>query len=355
MAKKVLKTIAWILVGIVVVTILFFGVLFLAKYRPEDVETVSEARTGTKTLSIGDSVKVMTWNTGYASLGETADFFMDGGSMVKTADADQVEENVARILEVIEKQNPDVVFLQEVDLNSSRSNHINQYAEYEAALSDEYVDTFAYNFKVLYIPYPIPNMGQVNSGLATFQKYSLTDSQRIQLYCPFNTFVAAFNLRRCLMVNRVPIENSDKELVVINVHLEAYDSGEGKVKQTAQLKEFIEAEYEKGNYVIAGGDFNQVFSNVDASAYPKISDDMWMPADIDTSVFTSFSAVTDASVPTCRSLDKIYAGADKSNFQYYVIDGFLVSDNLQIDSVESLNLDFVNSDHNPVVLDVTLQ
>ena len=355
MAKKVIKTIAWILAGIVVVIVLFFGVLFLAKYNPEDVETVSQAQTGTKTLSIGDSVKIMTWNTGYASLGETADFFMDGGSMVKTANADQVEENVDSILEVIKEQDPDVVFLQEVDLNSSRSNHINQYAEYEEALNDEYVDTFAYNFKVLYIPYPIPNMGQVNSGLATFQKYSLIDSQRIQLYCPFNTFVAAFNLRRCLMVNRVQIEDSDKELVIINVHLEAYDSGEGKAKQTEQLKEFIETEYEKGNYVIAGGDFNQVFSNVDTSAYPKISDDMWMPAEIDTSVFDNFSAVTDAMAPTCRSLDKVYVGADKSNFQYYVIDGFLVSDNLQIDSIENLDLDFVNSDHNPIVLNVTLK
>jgi len=45
--------------------------------------------------------------------------------------------------------------------------------------------------------------------------------------------------------------------VLVNLHLEAYDSGEGKIAQTKLLVEFLEQEYAKGNYVIAGGDFNQ--------------------------------------------------------------------------------------------------
>lgn len=47
--------------------------------------------------------------------------------------------------------------------------------------------------------------------------------------------------------------------MLVNLHLEAYDDGEGKIAQTKQLREFIQSEYEKGNYVIAGGDLNQVF------------------------------------------------------------------------------------------------
>ena len=58
---------------------------------------------------------------------------------------------------------------------------------------------------------------------------------------------------------------SDKELVIVNVHLEAYDSGEGKEAQTKMLAELLKKEQEAGNYVIAGGDFNQAFSNVDIS------------------------------------------------------------------------------------------
>ena len=33
------------------------------------------------------------------------------------------------------------------------------------------------------------------------------------------------------------------------------------------LKEVLEAERAKGNYVIAGGDFNQIFSDVDMSMW----------------------------------------------------------------------------------------
>ena len=63
----------------------------------------------------------------------------------------------------------------------------------------------------------------------------------------------------------------------------------------------------------------------------------------------------DSRTPSCRSLDQPYAGADTENFQYYVIDGFIVSSNIQVDSCQTQSLSFRNTDHNPVVLDVTLK
>lgn len=47
----------------------------------------------------------------------------------------------------------------------------------------------------------------------------------------------------------------------------AYDDGEGKLAQTKMLSDLLQKEVEKGNYVIAAGDFNQSFSNVDTGAY----------------------------------------------------------------------------------------
>ena len=61
-----------------------------------------------------------------------------------------------------------------------------------------------------------------------------------------------------------------------------------------------------------------------------------------------------SSAPTCRSLDQPYAGADKESFQYYLIDGFIVSANIQVNSLATQDLGFVNSDHNPVLMMVTL-
>ena len=56
---------------------------------------------------------------------------------------------------------------------------------------------------------------------------------------------------------RFPVMNG-KELLVINTHNSAYDSdGTLKAEEMNYLKNFVIAEYEKGNYVVIGGDWNQ--------------------------------------------------------------------------------------------------
>ena len=49
---------------------------------------------------------------------------------------------------------------------------------------------------------------------------------------------------------------------------------------------------------------------------------------------------------------KPYADADKANHQYYMINGFIVSNNITINNLETINLDFKNTDHNPVQMTV---
>ena len=64
--------------------------------------------------------------------------------------------------------------------------------------------------------------------------------------------------------------------------------------------------------------------------------------------------VFDASVPSCRLLNQPYDPEDEGT-QYYVIDGFVVSPNVVIDSVKTVDLKFANSDHNPVEVVVKLE
>ena len=67
-----------------------------------------------------------------------------------------------------------------------------------------------------------------------------------------------------------------------------------------------------------------------------------------------FRYVFDTSTPSCRLLNQPYDPADTVNTQYYVIDGFIVSPNVAVDAVETLDLGFENSDHNPVLMTVNL-
>ncbi len=334
---------------------LLIGYLSLTEYNPAagDHTDLTVSNVNSETLPDSGTIRVLSWNTGYGALGDNADFFMDGGKSVNTASRERVLKNISDIAEVIRQEDPDIVFLQEVDQNSMRSHHVNEVEMYVDLFPDMEA-SFAYNFRVPFIPYPIPPIGTVNSGVETLSKWHQTEAVREQLPCPFSWPVRVANLKRCLLISRIPAADG-KELVLVNLHLEAYDSGEGKIAQTNQLKALLENEAAKGNYVIAGGDFNQIFSNVDSSAYP-ILEGMWLPGEIDISEFGSgLQFLMDSSVPTCRSLDRVYEGADKNHFQYYMIDGFIVSSNLDVKSLETLDEEFVSSDHNPVLLEVEIK
>lgn len=149
---------------------------------------------------------------------------------------------------------------------------------------------------------------------------------------------------------RIPLEGTDKELVLINFHLEAYDSGEGKIAQSKMLAEKLKTEYEKGNYVIAGGDFNQTFEGIEK--YPVKNKEDWTPGTIGMKdIPEHFSFAVDDSYPTCRLLNQPYTG-DYETSQVYVLDGFIVSDNLEVELVEVVDTNFEYTDHQPVKLKV---
>jgi len=353
--KKLLKILGTILLIIVILMAAVLIFVTVTEYRPADTEDV-EIQSGEGAdakAQPGQTYELLSWNIGYSSLDETVDFFMDGGTGVNAESQEKVLGNLSAIEDFLLNENADFIFLQEVDENSTRSKHVEEKASIQQTLYNMN-SLYAYNFKVLFSPYPIPPMGNINSCLLTLSSYACTSGTRMSLYCPFSWPVKTVNLKRCLLVTRLPVEGSDKELVLVNFHLEAYDDGEGKEKQTKMLSEFLNSEYEKGNYVIAGGDLNQTFTDTDISMYPVLSEDYWMPGLIENSAFGEhFSCLMDNTYPSCRSLDKPYKD-HTGDFQYYLIDGFIVSDNITVSNMETINLDFVNSDHNPVRLSFSL-
>ena len=378
--QKVVRVILCIFGVIILIVGGFFGWLTVNEYRPADVEevTVDTTEGSGKKLTLGDSLSIATWNIGYGALGDNADFFMDGGTSVMTAIPERVDVNLAGLQGFLVGMNPDIIMLQEVDRDSKRSYNQDEFTKIQGELPlltkdinsedsdyNGYAATFAYNFKAKYVPYPLnDNIGKVESGIGTLSKYSIDSAERISLPCAYKWPIKTVNLKRCMLVSRMPVYDSEgnatgKELVCVNLHVEAYDDGEGKKAQTEQIRAFLQSEYDKGNYVIAGGDFNQTFSNVDTSAYPVHSEipNVWTPGIIDVNdIGSDFQCLMDSTVPTCRSLDKAYNSVeDKSNFQYYVIDGFIVSNNVKVDEMNTQFTMFAPSDHNPVVLKITLE
>ena len=250
--RKLLRVLWIFVLAVLAATALLFGYLTATEFKPAAKENlgVTSGTDAINKVDQGKELSILTWNIGYGALGDNADFFMDGGKSVKTADEKRVMENMKGISEEVSAIDPDFAFFQEVDRDSHRSSGIDEARLIRKGRSNG-DSTFAYNFRVKFIPYPVPPIGKVNSGILTSSDYKIQNSVRRQLYCPFKWPVSLGNLKRCLMVDRVKINGSSKELVLINLHLEAYDSGTGKIKQTKMLRDVMDKERAKGNYVIA--------------------------------------------------------------------------------------------------------
>ena len=347
MKKKIVKTVGIILLVILLIFAAALGYLTAREYRPQAKEAIKTAESG-KIPERKETVTVVTYNTGYAGLSKEEDFFMDGGSGVRPESEELVRQNLRGIASILKELDADAYFLQEVDRDSRRSYYIDEKAFYENELDLQ--GLFARNFKCDFVPYPLPPIGKVDSGLVTMTELHVKEASRISLPESFQWPVKTCNLKRCMLESRIPVEGTDKELVLINFHLEAYDSGEGKIAQSRFLAEKLAEEYEKGNYVIAGGDFNQTFDGIDA--YPVLDRENWAPGTIGKEDLPQgFSFAVSDAVPTCRLLNAPYSG-NYQDSQVYVLDGFLVSDNLKVLRVENIDTGFAYSDHQPVRLQV---
>lgn len=349
--KFVLRIALGIALAAVVLGIGLVGYLTVTEYTPAYAENADRGSVNRSEKIATQELRVVCFNTGFGALGEDADFFMDGGKNVHPSDEETVLENMSGIERFLSDCDADFLLLQEVDTDSKRSYEKNQWLAYERGL-ENYESRFALNYSCDYVPYPLyDRIGKVNSGIATYSRYDITSATRYSLPNPFSWPVRAANLKRCLLLTRIPIEDSDKELVLINLHLEAYDDGEGKKAQTEQLIALLDAEYAKGNYVIAGGDFNQSFPQ--SNAYPIVNDEYFVPGELEALRY-GWRYAYDDSVPTSRLLNEPFDPNSK-NTQYYVIDGFIVSPNITVREVETVDGNFEFTDHNAVILDFTLQ
>ena len=183
-------------------------------------------------------------------------------------------------------------------------------------------------------------------------KYQISESVRRSFPIDESFIQKFFDLDRCFEVNYLPIQNSDKQLVLINLHMSAYDEG-GRIRaqQLEMLLTFMQGEYNKGNYVIAGGDWNHDIANSFNSFETQQKVPEWVKAISEEEIPEHFSFAQDTSVATCRSTDMPY---EKGVNYTVVLDGFLVSDNIQINSIENIDTDFEYSDHNPAYMTFTL-
>lgn len=195
-------------------------------------------------------IKVLTWNLGFL-YGEGSE-----GVSYEPRNKDFFSEKLNLMIKEIEIIDPDILFLQEIDFDSSRSVNINQ-AEYLAKKAGYPYIAKAISWDSNYIPFPYwppkNHFGKMKSGGAILSKYPLSHNTVHLLAKPSGQpwWYNLFYLHR--YIQEVEVDFGEKKLKLINVHLEAFEK-QNRKEQISRLKQLIQA-----NPVgLVAGDFNMV-------------------------------------------------------------------------------------------------
>ena len=328
--KKFIKGFFRLLLILVLIAVIGAGAglvyLTVTEFSPENTETIDVHGTPTINVSAGDKLNVMTYNISKASC----------------ASAEELNSNIASIVKLNVDNYAHVSFFQEVDIDSGRTFSIDEASLLSNGIYGR-TNAVARDYVCSFVPAGSPEpVGKIDSGELSMTRFNVDSAERVALTNGGSWPVGIWSRKPCLLVERSKIEDSNKELVMINLCFTSSDDGDIRQTQYKELCEFMQMEFAKGNYVIAGGDFSSLLPSVSKSKFDHGSGGLY---EISTSNLTGgWKYCTDDSTPTYRAPD----GSE------YVIDGFITSPNTIVSDTRTIDTEFKYSDHNPVLTEITL-
>ncbi len=356
----------FVLGGAVCGVVGFVGVMWMREWRPQQVErlvggAVGRAVTveeGGSLLHRGDTIRLVSWNIGYAGLGDDMDFFYDGGTRMRTS-RERTERNLRRIVDFLSgeaasagggKRKPaaDFILLQEVDVDSRRSYRLNEFDSIRRALAAAGYDGWrGLNYRCDFVPIPLREpMGRVESGVATFSRWRPVQVVRYAYPGGFSFPVRLFNLKRCLLSTWIPVRDLETghidTLFINNTHNTAYDTGGMRNGEFAFLRSLLAGR----RYTVTMGDWNSSPAGY-CPAREAVEDPYFSPWPIDRADFPSeMTFVYDPETPSVRYGYEPYRAGKTTTT---LVDFALCGPGVEPIGVETLDFGFKNSDHNPVV------
>ena len=355
--KKWLKVVLCIVLALVLLAGGYVAYVFIDYHRIGDMALIPASSDSTAPAVQADTpYTVVSYNIGFGAYEDDYGFFMDGGTESRAWSKERLDANLTAIGALLAQQDADFYLLQEVDIGSTRTYQVDERPYLTGALP-ELTSVFCQNYDSPYLMYPLlqPH-GASRSGLLTLSSAAVAEAARVEL--PVESgFMKLLDLDRCYSVCRIPAADG-RELVLYDLHLSAYTSdGAIATEQLELLLSDMQAEYEAGNWCVAGGDFNKDLLGDSAAWFGEADQNYsWaqpIPADVFDGLDISLVAPLDENdpVPSCRNADGPYHEG-----QYVLtVDGFLVSANVTVERASVIDAGFAYSDHNPVTVTFTLQ
>ncbi len=315
----------------------------LGAYAPAASEPAHMSMAAEGAPPAADTLDLVTWNLGFASLGREMDFVADGGRHRRAASVARVQTNLDAIVKQLQAEHADVQLFQEVAEPGWATHGVDLKSRLRAE-----ADSSAFAFAPMVRVTGIPVFGRMVVGQATSSRNGIASAVRHAL--PSESAFAGLTLQHYhVLETRLPARAGAPAWVLFNVHLAAFDDGELRRAQLAQVLRLALAAHAEGHLVIVGGDWNLRLAPTGFASSAAPEHRFWLRDLPDRATPAGWQWAVDPRTPTNRTLEAPYVpGVNYTS----IIDGFLVSPGIDVLSVETSDLGFEHSDHHPVRLRV---
>lgn len=173
--------------------------------------------SNTSSLPQQRTLRIVTYNIGYA--------YAEKNNLGIVLTREDVLKNLDEAINTLRKLNADIICLQEIDFDASRTYHVDQLEYLARGLSLTH-GAYAVNWNKRYLPYPYwppqKQFGAIVSGQAILSRYPLSENQIQILEKPPNSFwYNWFYLER--LAQHVNVDLGDSNILSLwNLHLEAF-------------------------------------------------------------------------------------------------------------------------------------
>ncbi len=348
MKNRIAKTAGRILLLMITLLIIYLVIVIITNRAPQSTDTVHPRISGAASepdTQTEKELSILSWNIGYGGMGADSDFLFDNGSQLRPPSKASVERNVEGILTFLDASTADIMMLQEVP-HASWNNYntplytilMKRYNTRQWTYSDD-----------LYMKL-LPSFLSIRSGNATASSINIESVESIAIEREPGFFLYIF--KKDYRMHVVRLTRNGEPYTFINVHLSAFDDEKVSIReiQLKQILAYADDERRNGRHVIVGGDWNLELTDTDFGLFSTAEEDLfWIRSLPEYAHMEGFTWAVDASTPSVRTAEKPYVPGENYTL---VIDGFLVSDSLEIVNVVTKDLSFSPSDHHPVTLTV---
>ena len=175
---------------------------FNTQFEPTEEASMYQAAALRAAPTTVRTLKVMTWNVKFG--GGRLDFFFDCHGDRSLMTEAEVRRHLKALATKIKQVDPDIVFLQEVDVRSKRSSYVDMM---QALLDDTHLNYGAYasQWKADFVP--SDGIGRVDSGNGLLSRWPIQDATRIALPLvdEYSGIKRYFYLKRNLLSARIDV------------------------------------------------------------------------------------------------------------------------------------------------------